>query len=70
MNYECISILLFGVLAVIRIKIMFYLLSMGQKALEQDPTSVQHKDNGRGMIFYMLHIGSKGALIAQMSEEK
>ena len=62
MNYECISILLFGFLAVIRIKIMFYLLSMGQKALEQD--------NGRGMIFYLLHIGSKGALIAQMSEEK
>ena len=48
LNYEWISILRFRFLAVIRTKIMFYLLLMGQKALEQDPTSVQQKYNGRG----------------------
>ena len=43
---------------------------MGQMTLEQGRGSVQEKGNGRGRSFCMLHIGSNGALIAQMSEEK
>ena len=70
MHYEYILILQFWGLAVIWIKIMFYLMLMGRMTLEQGPGSGQEKGNGHGRRFFMLHISSNGALIAQMSEEK
>ena len=70
MYYEYISILQFGGLKVIRIKIMFYLMLMGQMTLEQGPGSVQEKGKGRDRRSCMLHISFNRALIAQMSEAK